>query len=206
VIRIRRGLKILQVAGDAGGAGEVVVVVDVAIETDARRIGVRIGQRKAHACVIKLCPRPTICSVALLTTDRETRGHMVWAGGGLVVRRVAGIALGRKPLKLPCGSALVTSLTFYRRMRADEREAILMVTNRGYGNLPAFDGVAGFTIRAELAAVNVGMAIRTFLPHIRKNEFHMALGALHLFVHAAQRVAGLVVVKFRDASDGLPTQ
>jgi len=206
VIRTCRGLKILQVAGDAGGAGQGIVVVNVTIEAHPWWIGMRIRQRETNARVIELRVRPTICAVALLTTDRETRGHMVWAGGGLVVRRVAGIALGRKPLKLPCGSALVTSLTFYRRMRADEREAILMVTNRGYGNLPAFDGVAGFTIRAELAAVNVGMAIRTFLPHIRKNEFHMALGALHLFVHAAQRVAGLVVVKFRDASDGLPTQ
>ena len=206
MVRTCRGLKILQVAGGAGDAGQVVVVVDVTIETDARRIGVRVGQREAYAGVIELCVQPSICPVALLTTDRETRGHMVWAGGGLVVRRVAGIALGRKPLKLPCGSALVTSLTFYRRMRADEREAILMVTNRGYGNLPAFDGVAGFTIRAELAAVNVGMAIRTFLPHIRKNEFHMALGALHIFVHAAQRVAGPVVVKFRDTADGLPAQ
>jgi hypothetical protein len=34
----------------------------------------------------------------------------------------------------------------------------------------------------------------------------MALSALHIFVQAAQRVAGLVVVKFRDAADGLPTQ
>jgi len=50
------------------------------------------------------------------------------------------------------------------------------------------------------------MTIRTFLSHIRKNEFHMALGALHIFVHAAERVAGLVVIKFRDAADGLPTQ
>jgi hypothetical protein len=131
---------------------------------------------------------------------------MVWVGGALVLRSVAGIALGRKPLKLPCGSAFVTSFTFYRRVRADEREAILMVTNSGYGNLPAFDGVTRLTIRAELAAMDVGMAIRTFLSHIRKNEFHMALGALHFFVHAAERVACRVVVEFRDAADGLPTQ
>jgi len=141
VIRTCCGLKILQVAGDAGDASQVVVIVDVAVETDARRIGVGIGQREAYAGVIEFCVRPTICTVTLLTTDRETRGDMVWAGGALVLRSVAGIALGRKSLKLPCGSALVTSLTFYCRMRADERKAILMVTNRGYRNLPAFDGV-----------------------------------------------------------------
>ena len=128
-------------AGDAGRAGQTVVVVDVAIETDTRRIGVRIGQGKAHACVIELCVQPSICTVALLASDGESRGHMVWVGGALVLRSVAGIALGGKPLKLPCGGALVTSFTLYRRMRADERKAILVVTNRGYGNLPAFDGV-----------------------------------------------------------------
>jgi len=69
VIRICRGLKILQVAGDAGGAGQTVVVVDVAIETDTRRISVRIGQREAKARVIELSVRPSICTVALLATD-----------------------------------------------------------------------------------------------------------------------------------------
>ena len=44
VIRICRGLKIPQVAGNAGYASEVVIVVDVAIETDAGRIGMGIGQ------------------------------------------------------------------------------------------------------------------------------------------------------------------
>jgi hypothetical protein len=131
---------------------------------------------------------------------------MVWVGGALVLRSVAGIALGRKPLKLPGGSAFVTSLTFYRRMRADEREAILVVTNSGYGDLPAFNGVTRLTIRAELSAVNVRVAIRAFLSHIGENEFHMALGALHFFVHAAQRIAGSIVVEFRNTSDGLPTQ
>ena len=69
MIRIGRGLKILQVAGDAGGAGQTVVVVDVAIETDTRRISVRIGQREAKARVIELSVRPSICTVALLATD-----------------------------------------------------------------------------------------------------------------------------------------
>ena len=128
-------------ASEAGGAGQTVVVVDMAIQTDARRIGVRIGQREAKAGVIELCVRPTICTVALLASDRETRGHVVWAGGALVVRGVAGIALAREPLKLTGGSTLVTRFTINRRMCADERETILMVTNRGYGNLPAFDGV-----------------------------------------------------------------
>jgi len=33
----------------------------------------------------------------------------------------------------------------------------------------------------------------------------MALNTLNFLVHPAQRIAGLVVVKFRDGTDGLPT-
>jgi hypothetical protein len=88
---------------------------------------------------------------------------------------------------------------------ANERKAILMVTNRGYGNLPAFDGVTRFAIRAELAAVNVRMAVRTLLSHIRKNQFYVALGALDFFVHTAQRVNCLVVVEFGNTANRLPT-
>lgn len=54
-------------------------------------------------------------------------------------------------------------------MRADQREAILMITNRLHRDLPALDGVARFAIRAELAAVEVRMAVRAFLTHIGEN-------------------------------------
>ena len=66
VIRVCRGLKILQMAGDAGRAGQVVVVVDVAIEADPRRIGVRIGQREANRVVVKRCRLPSARGVAHL--------------------------------------------------------------------------------------------------------------------------------------------
>lgn len=131
---------------------------------------------------------------------------MVWVDGALIVRSVAGIALCGEPLKLPGGCAFVARLTIYRRMRADKREAILVVANRRYGNLPAFDRVTGFAIRSELAAVKVRMTVGAFLSDIRKDQFHVALGALHFLVHPAQRVAGLVVVKLRNTADRLPTQ
>jgi len=67
VIRVCRGLKVLQMASDAGRAGQVVVVVDVAIETDTGRIGVRIRQREANRAVVKSCRLPSDRGVALLT-------------------------------------------------------------------------------------------------------------------------------------------
>ena len=109
-------------------------------------------------------------------------------------------------LKLPGGSDLVAGLAIYRRVRADERKTILMVANRGHGDLPAFDGVTRFAIRAKLATVNVRMAVRALLSNIRKDEFHVALSALYFFVHPAQPVARLVVVKLRDTADRLPAK
>jgi len=43
VVRIRSALEVFQMAGCASRAGQAVVVVDVAIEAGAGRIGVRIG-------------------------------------------------------------------------------------------------------------------------------------------------------------------
>ena len=51
-------------------------------------------------------------------------------------------------------------------MRADQREAILVVANRLHGHFPTLDRVTRFAITAELAAVNVRVAIRTFLANI----------------------------------------
>ena len=55
VVRIRGALEIFQVAGSAGRAGQVVVVVDMTIEAYAGRIGVRIREREADACMVEFC-------------------------------------------------------------------------------------------------------------------------------------------------------
>ena len=131
---------------------------------------------------------------------------MIRVGRSLKFLRVAGIALGRQPLELPCCRAFVARLAVHSRVRADQGEAILVITNRLHGDFPALDGVARFAIRAELPAVNVRMAVRAFLAHIGENQFHVALDALHFFMHATQGISRRVVAEFRNAADGLPTQ
>jgi hypothetical protein len=97
-------------------------------------------------------------------------------------------------------------LTIDGGVRPDQWESIVMAADRLNGNIPALDGVAGIAIRSELPAVNVRVAVRAFLADVGENQFDMALGALHFFVHALQRVGRLVVIKLRDAANGLPTQ
>ena len=57
---------------------------------------------------------------------------------------------------------------------------------------------------AELPLMDVRMAICAFLTYIGKNWPGMALGTGHPFVHAAEREAGLVVVKFGNVADRFP--
>ena len=61
-----RCVVILQVTRSTGGGAQIIVVVDVAIETDTRRVGVRIGQREANRVVVKRCRLPSARGVAHL--------------------------------------------------------------------------------------------------------------------------------------------
>lgn len=65
--------------------------------------------------------------------------------------------------------------------------------------------MALFAIGAELAFVNVGMAVGAFLADVGEDWLQVALGARHALVHATQRVARLRVVKLRDVADRFPS-
>lgn len=206
VIRIRSALEILQMAGSAGRAGQVVVIVDMAVEANARRIGVRIRERETDAGMIEFCVQPGIRPMTSFARRRETGGHMARVGCGLKIIRVARVALRGKPLKLSRRCAFVARFAIHSRVCADQRKPILVIAYRLYRNRPTLDRVTRFALGAELPAVKIGMAVRTLLAHVGKHQFDVALRAFHFFMHAAQRVARRIVVKFRDATDRLPTQ
>ena len=60
-----------------------------------------------------------------------------------------------------------------------------MIANCIHRNLPALDGVAVLAVSAELAAMDIRVAIRAILADIREYRFDMALRAAHIFMHAA---------------------
>ena len=72
-------------AGDAGRAGQVVVVVDVAIGASPRRNGVQAGEREPGAGVVEGGIKPGAGAVALVAGLREIRGHVVGIRRCLIV-------------------------------------------------------------------------------------------------------------------------
>jgi len=89
VVRIRGALEILQVAIDASRvrACQVVVVIDVALR--ALHGGMGASQRESSRGVIKRSLRPRSGVVALLTSLRESRGHVVRVRRGLEIFQMA---------------------------------------------------------------------------------------------------------------------
>jgi len=71
VIRIGRALEVVQVAGHASCAGQVVVIVDVAVGAGTWRHGVQAREREPRAVVVELRVRPVAGIVALLAGLRE---------------------------------------------------------------------------------------------------------------------------------------
>ena len=164
----------------------------------------RVGEREADRIVIKLRVQPGIRVVALIAGRRESGGSVVWIRSVLIVLRVAGIALCRKPLELAHRSAFVAGFAIDCRVSADQREAVLVVANRGHRYMPAPHGMTRLAVRTELPAVNVRVAIRTLMSNVREDQLDVALRTLHFLVHAPKRITRLIVIEFRYGPNRLP--
>lgn len=122
----------------------------------------------------------------------------------LILLGMAGITLGRQPLELADGCALVAGLAIQGRMRAHQRETVLVLVDLLDRNLPSLHCMALIAGGAELPLVDIRVAVRAFLTYIGKNWLGMALGAGHAFVHAAQWKTSLAMVEFRNGADRFP--
>jgi len=204
VVGIGRPGIVAQVARYAGGVGDVVVVVLVAIGALARGHGVLPSQRKSGGGVIELGIQPVIEAVAAVTACREIASDVVRIAGCLIVGRVTAVAVRRHRVVLAERGTLVAGIAIDGRVGSQQRHAIVVIFDLLDLHLPAFDRMALFTIRAELPFVNVGVAIGTTGPRVGKYRLDMAFGACHRSVHPAQRKLCAAVIEFRDRSNRLP--
>ena len=204
VIGIRRALKIFQMARDASGSREVVVIVAVAVGALSRRHHVAPGQREADRRMVEFGVRPSIGSVALLAGNRKFAGDVIGIDSVLEVGSMTRITLRGHRLKLAVGGILMAGLTINRRVRPSQRETIIVLLNLLDRNRPAAHRMALLAIRAQLPLVNVGMAVLAALPNICEYELDVALHASDGLVHAAQRISRLIVIELRHGADGPP--
>ena len=153
--------------------------------------------------------QPTVEVVTRLAGRRELGSNVVWHGSAsgyrlLKILLVTGNTGGRKPLELADRRTLMTIFALQRGVGPEQREAVLVVLYLLHGNVPSLHGVALCAVRAHLSSMDVVVAVLAILTHVGEDRFHVALGALHLFVHAPQRVFGLVVIELGNRLDGAP--
>lgn len=95
-------------------------------------------------------------------------------------------------------------LALQHGVRAHQRKSILVIADLLDRDLPALHRVAALAVRAELAAMNIRMAVRAMRAYVLESQIRVAFGARHLLVHASQRIAGLIVIEFGVRTDRLP--
>jgi hypothetical protein len=100
----------------------------------------------------------------------------------------------------------VAVVALQQGMRSHQRKTILVIANLIERRLPTFHCVAALAVGAELAAVNVGVAISAMGTYILEDQAGMALRAAHLFVHSTQRITSVVMIEFGIRSNGFPTR
>jgi hypothetical protein len=129
VIRIGGRLIILEMAIYASRAGEVVVVVDMAIGALPRRHGVAGGQRKPDGTVIELGVQPVIGSVATIAGAGKVGRDVVGTLGRLEISQVTGRASGGHRLKVAGSGALVAGIAVHDRVCSGQRKPVIVLLN-----------------------------------------------------------------------------
>ena len=123
----------------------------------------------------------------------------------LKVPGVAAIARSGHGVVVTERSALVTRVAIHGGVRTDQREPHGVPFDLLDRYSPAANCVTGFAVGSQLAFVDVSMAGGAFRSYIGKYRLGMAEGAVNIHVHSAQRKLGLIMIKFRNGADRLPS-
>lgn len=173
----------------------------------AGHIRVAIGQQETGRAVVELGVQPIVKGMAARAVRRCKRGSGRWMRRIrrlLPIRQMAGRAGRRKAQIISDRRIGMAFLAFHHGVRAKQRKSVEMLLHGLDRHAPSENRVALRAVRAELSAVNVGVAIGAILAHVRENRLGMASRAGYFFVHAAKRVPRGVVIEFRNGANGNP--
>ena len=180
MVRISRLLIVRQMAADTVGwraLEPAAQMAGIAIES-----GVGAGQREpGDGQMVELRSEPGVQVVALLARDRKVAAHVTRLSC-LIVLGMTGVALGREALELTHRGAGVAGSAVNHGVGPDQRKAILVLVDLPHRDLPSLHRVALLTASAELALVNVGVAVRTLVPYVCENWLGVALRTADIFM------------------------
>jgi hypothetical protein len=148
--------------------------------------------------------QPVVRAVAGIASHGKLARRVIRVVGVQIIGLVARIAVGRHGLELAGGPVLVAGIAVNRGMRSGEGKPIIVILDLLDRDLPSPDRVALLAIGPQLAPVDIGVAVLATLPNAAENWFDMALCAGYRLVHAAKRIARLIVIEFRNRPDRLP--
>jgi hypothetical protein len=165
-----------------------------------------IGQQKTGCVVVELSVQPCVKRMAGFACGREFCCYVIGIGGFLKIRQVTGRARGRESQVLSDSSVLVTLLAFHHSVRSEERKSVEVLLDRLNRYLPTQDGVALGAIGAELAAVDVCVAVRAVLTDVSKDRLEVALRAVDFFMYATKGISRGVVIEFGNGANRGPAR
>ena len=204
VVGVLHARKIADVAAEAVAGSALKPSAHVA--RGAFELGVRAGKREwCELRVVEPRALPPVHSVARVARDRQVGCRMIQRLGGLIILEMARRALGAQSRENAAGRSLVAVFACRRSVSAEQRKTVAVLADGRDRDLPALDGVAILAVGSELAAMQVGMAIRAARRGLRELQVDVAIAALDSLVHSAQRERGLgIVLELRPGPDRLP--
>jgi hypothetical protein len=165
--------EVLCMATEALRRGPRELVADVASCAGRLRMGAPQCEA-SELIVIELGALPAVHGVTGSARNGQVRRAMVQWLGTVIVGPMATDAFRAQPGENAGSRAAVARFAGGHRMGSQQGEPVLMVANGLHGGFPAQNRVAFLARRAELPAVDIGMAILALLSDVAEDLLYVA--------------------------------
>ncbi len=115
-------------------------------------------------------------------------------------------ALGRQALAIKGTDRtyLVTGITVDRRVRPDQREAVLMLIDVVDRDLPSGVAMTEIALGGVLSAMDIRVAVLALIADFREHEVAVAILATNALVHPPEGETGLAMFELQNVTKRLP--